>query len=372
MNREQILRQFRFSCCFCGKKRTVEDLHHIKPKKHGGDDTFENLILLCPSCHRVIHFNHTLSMEKFLYFLRKIRLHFYNLVTFIEDAIHQNKVELAAIRLIDREFLFLVKLFNSYHIVYYLGKSLLKELLKGNKTFLYFKLLIEVSDMARYMGFKTHQFLDRLLSVDKKFYGTKEEKEDVKVASLLTSAKIYGKDGNIKQEKFLLDKLDSLNCNILGSEITFWRFAHMLRTKQYENILDKYDQCCSLKEGDIIKNLYKSKVLNELGGALIKVEELKRAEIIMRKSLALTINQGAIRDEYIRRVNLGRILIMMNRHKEAMEQKLLAMQLTCYTAGLDYLAEGLDLQIGYKIGTTKRDSLEIHVKKNHLAGRKEL
>lgn len=38
-------------CYFCGKTGELE-IHHIVARKHGGDDSPENLILLCVVCHR--------------------------------------------------------------------------------------------------------------------------------------------------------------------------------------------------------------------------------------------------------------------------------------------------------------------------------
>lgn len=47
------------SCESCGytinSGRNYLELHHIKPLGEGGEDTFENMILLCPNCHRMFH-----------------------------------------------------------------------------------------------------------------------------------------------------------------------------------------------------------------------------------------------------------------------------------------------------------------------------
>jgi len=39
-------------CCICHEKKGSKmELHHIKPKEKGGDDTFDNCIPLCFDCH---------------------------------------------------------------------------------------------------------------------------------------------------------------------------------------------------------------------------------------------------------------------------------------------------------------------------------
>ena len=42
------------SCAYCGFNEFVE-VHHIKPRKGGGRDEPNNLILLCPNHHRLVH-----------------------------------------------------------------------------------------------------------------------------------------------------------------------------------------------------------------------------------------------------------------------------------------------------------------------------
>ena len=42
-------------CLSCGWNKTVCDIHHIIPKSKGGTDNFDNLTILCPNCHRLIH-----------------------------------------------------------------------------------------------------------------------------------------------------------------------------------------------------------------------------------------------------------------------------------------------------------------------------
>jgi hypothetical protein len=41
----------RDACYFCGEQGAL-DSHHIVPKRHGGTDQKENLVTVCPTCHR--------------------------------------------------------------------------------------------------------------------------------------------------------------------------------------------------------------------------------------------------------------------------------------------------------------------------------
>ncbi len=40
------------ACLNCGWDKDVTDVHHITPRSEGGTDAIENLVVLCPNCHR--------------------------------------------------------------------------------------------------------------------------------------------------------------------------------------------------------------------------------------------------------------------------------------------------------------------------------
>ena len=50
-----IIRRANLCCSLCGWNEAQCDLHHIIHKQDGGADSIENLIVVCPNCHRKIH-----------------------------------------------------------------------------------------------------------------------------------------------------------------------------------------------------------------------------------------------------------------------------------------------------------------------------
>ena len=52
---KKLLKRAKFGCVMCGWNRTSLDIHHILHKSKGGTDDHENLIALCPNCHRLAH-----------------------------------------------------------------------------------------------------------------------------------------------------------------------------------------------------------------------------------------------------------------------------------------------------------------------------
>ncbi|MFX0072867.1 MAG: HNH endonuclease [Candidatus Hermodarchaeota archaeon] len=49
----KVLYKAHFKCCNCQTFRFIH-IHHIIPKKDGGDDTIENAAPLCPTCHDLL------------------------------------------------------------------------------------------------------------------------------------------------------------------------------------------------------------------------------------------------------------------------------------------------------------------------------
>lgn len=52
--KSKILNRIGLGCCRCGWKESICDLHHIIPRKQGGTDSHDNLVLVCPNCHRML------------------------------------------------------------------------------------------------------------------------------------------------------------------------------------------------------------------------------------------------------------------------------------------------------------------------------
>ena len=54
--RVQVLRRDGWRCQFCGTASNLH-VHHRQFRSHSGDDLEENLITLCPGCHKAVHDN---------------------------------------------------------------------------------------------------------------------------------------------------------------------------------------------------------------------------------------------------------------------------------------------------------------------------
>lgn len=59
----KILKRMGAKCSICGWNESTCDIHHIIPKKNGGTDDMDNLIYICPNCHRVCHTTTKYSIE---------------------------------------------------------------------------------------------------------------------------------------------------------------------------------------------------------------------------------------------------------------------------------------------------------------------
>ena len=52
--RQQVLRRDSWRCQACGVMSNLE-VHHKHFRSHSGDDSEENLITLCTTCHACVH-----------------------------------------------------------------------------------------------------------------------------------------------------------------------------------------------------------------------------------------------------------------------------------------------------------------------------
>lgn len=60
----KILKRAKAKCILCGWGEATCDIHHIIEKHKGGTDESNNLIIVCPNCHRIIHtFPEKFSLE---------------------------------------------------------------------------------------------------------------------------------------------------------------------------------------------------------------------------------------------------------------------------------------------------------------------
>ena len=78
---KEILKSYEYKCAICdwhldnvtpnGKTQVQGgcDLHHITPWSEGGTNTKDNLILLCPNCHKMAD-NEVISKEELTMYLR--------------------------------------------------------------------------------------------------------------------------------------------------------------------------------------------------------------------------------------------------------------------------------------------------------------
>ena len=59
----KILERSNKGCSICGWNESTCDIHHIIPKSQDGSNEHNNLIIVCPNCHRIIHTTNKYSID---------------------------------------------------------------------------------------------------------------------------------------------------------------------------------------------------------------------------------------------------------------------------------------------------------------------
>lgn len=49
--KKKVMQKAGYCCCTCYKSSVSVEVHHIIPTAEGGDDSIDNAVTLCPSCH---------------------------------------------------------------------------------------------------------------------------------------------------------------------------------------------------------------------------------------------------------------------------------------------------------------------------------
>ena len=52
LTRRNLLVRDNYECQYCGSKKSPLTMDHVKPKKQGGKDSWENLVAACQNCNR--------------------------------------------------------------------------------------------------------------------------------------------------------------------------------------------------------------------------------------------------------------------------------------------------------------------------------
>ena len=65
----RIAKKMKLSCALCGWNELPCEVHHIIPQEEGGTDDLDNLIYVCPNCHRILH------LDKSRYTLEYLKEH---------------------------------------------------------------------------------------------------------------------------------------------------------------------------------------------------------------------------------------------------------------------------------------------------------
>ena len=51
--KQQVIKEQKGRCDYCGIKPKKLEIHHIIPKRMGGSDEINNAVGLCPNCHQL-------------------------------------------------------------------------------------------------------------------------------------------------------------------------------------------------------------------------------------------------------------------------------------------------------------------------------
>lgn len=337
--RRRVAKRFGFRCPLCSIPFLSYDVHHIKFASMGGIDEDDNLIPLCPSCHRI--YGHKLSKSFDQTMLTRIRSESLSLVA-IEESIRSyisTRPSDAANLLLLETTHDLILRFGRYHRFLVLSKYIAQNLSAKTVTdrVLKARVLIFSGEMALY----SEQELQHVSIVRDSLLTLNQSRElmPILAGAELVSARLAGRTNSFKEEQKFMERGLTHDISVestLHNEWLFRRIAFYKKKRQYEKALGLAStfKFSSSHDGNVLT----SNILSEVARIQLYSGQSELAKKTFKEVLSISVTQFHRRGILITSIFLARANLALLKHSEAAENFLLASQFMDVARSNDKLA----------------------------------
>jgi hypothetical protein len=337
--RERIAKRFDFQCPLCSIPFLSYDVHHMKYFSIGGLDDEENLIPLCPSCHRT--YGHKLRATfdlKTFQFIRNDRLCLVSVETEIRFNISRRPKHAARVLLRDSTRDLILK-FGRYHRYLVLSKHLMDELpiATAKDRALKARISIFCGEMSLYCDKERdfiHQVKDAITVL-----GQASELSIYLSEAQLIAARLAGRANDyIDEQEFMDEVADGV---LVGSKIykewLFRQIAYLKKTHQFEKALNMANSIHELSL-DKRDRVLRSNILSEVGRIQLYLGEVTKARDTFQMVMDISVEEFHRRGILLTSIFLARTNIVLKKYNEAVTDYLLASQCLDVASSNDKLA----------------------------------
>jgi tetratricopeptide (TPR) repeat protein len=335
--RKMLIENAGFSCCVCTESLLDYDVHHIRFVSLGGTDDPENLVPLCPNCHRT--FAHRLSEvfdETQLHSIRDRWLDLKNRERAVIRYLGKNCFLEAAITILDERTRELCLLTGDYERTLLLAQEIRRGLPLRNETdrIVHSQLADFAGEMALYLG-RAQEYVDPLEEAIRRLQRTQELSSVTKHAQL-TLSRLYGRTGDEERKYRFYEESTPEEYGPHSDGWLEWvgrnRKNSLRNYRAINDVVQEYKDVVpdvsSARRTALLSN-----ILAEVGYALINRGEIIEAKDILVQAVGLARHAFHRRGILVRHIRLAQTYIDLEMFSEAIDHYLLACQYRNVSAG---------------------------------------
>lgn len=321
----------------------------------GGNNLEENLIPLCPNCHRI--YAHELRDKFSSTLLNKVRNERLSLVSVeqeIRSHVSANPSRAAKLLLLDSTH-DLVLRFGRYHRFLIMSKKIAQNISANTAAdrVLKARVIVFGGEMALYSEQET-----QYASIVKESLLTfKQSKElmPILAGAELVAARLAGRTNSVREEQNYMEHeatIDTLKCQNISDEWLFRRIAYYKKKRNFEialKLADKAEETILKIDSD---NILKSNILSEIARIHLYTGQSLQAKKKFTEVLSISIAGFHRRGILITSIFLARANLALRNYSEAAENFLLASQCMDVARSNDKLAlEEIHYSLEEELGT---------------------
>jgi len=326
----------------------------------GGLDDEENLIPLCPSCHRIYgHKLRTTFDFKTFQLIRTDRLSLVSVETKIRSNITRNPKHAARILLLDDTRALILK-FGRYHRFLVMSEHLIAEFPTATAKDRALKARISIfcGEMALYCD-KERDFIPYVKEAVTVLGKAAELSLYLSEAQLI-AARLAGRANDHRDEQEFMDEVAS--GVPFGSKIykewLFRQIAYLKKTHQFEKALNMANSIHELSL-DKRDRVLRSNILSEVGRIQLYLGEVTKARDTFKMVMETSVEEFHRRGILLTSIFLARTNIALKKYNDAVADYLLASQ--CLDVASSNDKHALE-EIKYILEGSLGENIKIHLK----------
>jgi len=327
VERTDILRRYGNSCVLCNKLFIVSDLHHIQFLSLGGPDATDNLVPLCPTCHRLFpHKFSNIITPGGLSEIASKKVSLAEIERSVINSLNSNPHEGASL-LLSNSTLALILCFGAYARYFSLAQYVINKLSikRANDRVLAAKLELFRAEMGLYLNSESDIFQRAKHSLSQLIKLTHFDTSAIARGNLILG-RLAGRTGRDSLELRYLSNAYPAGTDDAQDTLE-WQFrmlAYFKKHRQVDAFASLLRDVGELKH--IEDEIIRSNIVSELGRVQLELGNTRDAIDSFREVLRISLKQFHSRGIFLTSLFLAECELMVEEYVLAAKHLLIASQ----------------------------------------------